>query len=754
MSLETKRLYEFGPFRLDAQERLLLRNGEIVPLTPKAFDTLLALVENSGHLIEKDELMQRLWPDSFVEEGSLAQNVSLLRKTLGESDSQRFIETVPRRGYRFVASVKEVGDEGADLILEERSKTSVITEQEVDTSAQINPHSAARPQELIPPARLGGAKAGLRLSRSMLVAAAIILGAILVAALMIWKNQTGPGSTETTKVLRTSQVTTWTGLDFYPALSPDGNSIAYSSDHNGNFEIYVKPLTLGAREIQLTSDGEQNFEPTWSPDGKLIAYYSRNRGGIWVLPSSGGTGRQLTDFGSHPAWSPDGSLIVFESYSLTDLSATGVGALPPSTLWTVPSQGGDPTPVTQVGTPPGGHGSASWSPDGKWIVFISFTGATAEMWTVSYKSGDLKLLIRGQTWLYDPIYAPDGEHIYYSGVSRLGNYVLYKIRVSPTSGEIMGEPVEVTNTGPARIKHLTISSDGKRIAYTAATMKGAILSVPISPDSTEATGAPVSLTQDTSYRKGLTEISPDGRKIAFVEFRGGTSQDIWVMDVDGKNVIQLTTDPAVDWAPSWLAGSDQIAFQSNRQGKQMIWTVSIKSGREKPLVDPGQDIGWPAVSPDGKQIAFNSTKSGTINVWTVSVEGSDPKQLTFDKEQMGWPCWSPDGKLLAFQVKRGDDTNICVMPSSGGEITQLSFDHGQSWAGSWSPDGDKIAFAGLRNGYWNIWWISRTTKQQKQVTNYTKLNTFVRYPAWSPLGNQIVYEYAETTGNIWLMELK
>jgi DNA-binding winged helix-turn-helix (wHTH) protein/Tfp pilus assembly protein PilF len=107
MSRLTKHSYEFGPFRLDARERLLLHDEEIVPLSPKAFDMLLALVENSGHLLEKNELMQTLWPDTFVEEGSLAQNISLLRKALDESESQKFIETVPRRGYRFVASVRK-----------------------------------------------------------------------------------------------------------------------------------------------------------------------------------------------------------------------------------------------------------------------------------------------------------------------------------------------------------------------------------------------------------------------------------------------------------------------------------------------------------------------------------------------------------------------------------------------------------------------------------------------------------------------
>ncbi len=91
---------------------------------------------------------------------------------------------------------------------------------------------------------------------------------------------------------------------------------------------------------------------------------------------------------------------------------------------------------------------------------------------------------------------------------------------------------------------------------------------------------------------------------------------------------------------------------------------------------------------------------------------------------------------------------------SGGEITQLTFDKGQSWAHSFLPDGDKIVFAGLRNGVWNLYWISRLTKQQKQLTNYTKLNSYVRYPSWSPPGNQIAFGYAETTGNIWIADLK
>jgi DNA-binding winged helix-turn-helix (wHTH) protein len=108
MRAQVKRFYLFGVFRVDATERVLFGEKGVVPLTPKAFDTLLVLIKNSGHLLGKEELMAKVWPDSFVEENNLAQNISALRKALGgEDDGQKYIETVPKRGYRFVADVRE-----------------------------------------------------------------------------------------------------------------------------------------------------------------------------------------------------------------------------------------------------------------------------------------------------------------------------------------------------------------------------------------------------------------------------------------------------------------------------------------------------------------------------------------------------------------------------------------------------------------------------------------------------------------------
>jgi len=132
MYVQDCHLYEFDNFRMDVAERSLLRNGTPVQLTPKAFDTLLVLIMRSGHLVEKDELLKEVWPDTFVEEATLAQNISTLRKVLGQDgDGHQYIETVPKRGYRFISSVRVMQNNGSDLIIQQQTRAHIIIEEEV-----------------------------------------------------------------------------------------------------------------------------------------------------------------------------------------------------------------------------------------------------------------------------------------------------------------------------------------------------------------------------------------------------------------------------------------------------------------------------------------------------------------------------------------------------------------------------------------------------------------------------------------------
>ncbi|HEX2491221.1 MAG TPA: transcriptional regulator, partial [Blastocatellia bacterium] len=132
----TRHYYEFGPYRLETNERILLREGQHVPLTPKAFETLLALVESGGHILDKEDLLKKVWPDTIVEEVSLAKKVSILRKVLGEDVEHHYIETIPRRGYRFVADVREIWQEDT-AIVEPRAANGTELEPET-TDRELN----------------------------------------------------------------------------------------------------------------------------------------------------------------------------------------------------------------------------------------------------------------------------------------------------------------------------------------------------------------------------------------------------------------------------------------------------------------------------------------------------------------------------------------------------------------------------------------------------------------------------------------
>ena len=738
-------IYQFDNVQVEAEGFRVWKADTPVQIEPKAFQVLVFLIENRGRLIEKRELLDAVWKETFVTENALTREIAQLRKALGETAREaKYIETVPTKGYRFIADVRiKNGREAREETQSEKSAALENAAAPQDSAALLSSPAVAAVEE----------REAKRAAYSKSPVIFVVVGALLllvVGGIFLWKYFRQPAS-ETASVRRIKQITTWSGLDIYPSLSPDGNSLAYSSNREGNFEIYVKPLASGGHEVRVTSDGEQNSEPAWSPDGQYIAYHSRNRGGIWIVPSLGGSTRRLTKFGAKPAWSRDGSMIAFQSEAPSDLSSNAYGALPPSTIWTVPSRGGVATQLTHTSAPMGGHSSPSWSPDGKRIVFLAYNTSLVEIWSVSAEGGEPKRLTTEQLF-FDPIYAPDGETIYCVGISK-NMYGLWRIQVRAANGERVGEVVEVQSAGPQPIRNLTISADGKKIAYVSRSLTSDIWSVPLSPASSEATGQPVPILQDRSVRKTNPIFSPDGKKVALGIFRSGTPGSVWLMDTDGKNLSQLTTTTSSSSMPGWLS-SDEVSYITYRQDDAAYSTTNLKTGIERTLLPIAPDMDFMRLSPDGKQLAYNSGKGGIINIWKIALDGSQPRQLTFDKELMGWPSWSPDGRLLAFEMKRGDDTHIAIMPGDGGEVTQLTFDRGQSWPHSWSPDGEKIAFAGFRNGIWNIWWVSVKDKTQQQLTNFNKLSAYVRYPAWSPLGNQIVFEYAEMTGNIWMMELK
>src|SRR5262249_53619642 len=289
-----KHCYEFGPFRVDAVKRLLYRDGEVVPLTARVFDVLLVFITNSGRTPTKEELMEQVWPGNFVEEGNLTRNVSTLRKALGESpDDHHYLVTIPGRGYQFVAEVREVMDEERPNLRSNVMGNGVG--KSIEAAAATLDRAAVLDREAVGAADRRMKRPGLLTSPLMLALAACVILLVAVGGLVGWyfrREITPP-------VWRAVPLTSYPGLELNPALSPDGNQVAFAwnGEKQDNFDIYIK-LIGSSSHLRLTSNPAEDIRPAWSPDGRTIAFLRRLVGGrneLLLIPALGGHERKLAE---------------------------------------------------------------------------------------------------------------------------------------------------------------------------------------------------------------------------------------------------------------------------------------------------------------------------------------------------------------------------------------------------------------------------------------------------------------------------
>lgn len=335
MSKKQPHLYEFGPFCLDTAERLLLRDGKAVAVTPKAFETLVVLVERRGHLVEKDELMEALWPETVVEEANLTNNVWALRKTLGEGqDGNRYIETVPKRGYRFIASVNELSGVQDVLVVEKHSFTRIVTEEMEDQEAQaggdgetrgkdeilFSPRFPSTPSPLLPlsPSQKSAIHnfAGARLWLG--VAALCVAGAATAFGIYWLISQRQPRDRAPAAVpfreMSISRLTT-SGKTTHAAISRDGKYVAHVTvDANGD-SLWVRHVASPTSVRVAGPAATEYVSVTFAPDGDSVYFLTldRDKGAtaLYRVAVLGGPS-SMTAYDVGPVgFSPDGTQIGF-----------------------------------------------------------------------------------------------------------------------------------------------------------------------------------------------------------------------------------------------------------------------------------------------------------------------------------------------------------------------------------------------------------------------------------------------------------
>ena len=732
--------YQWDDFVLDLEKFRLERGGAPLSLEPKALNVLAFLVQRPGRLVTKQEIFDAVWPDTAVTDHALTRVIAQLRRAMGdEAREARYIETVPTRGYRWIRPL-------------------------LSSAAPTVPAVAIDP---VP--ALAGEASRARVPRRVFGIAALALFAGIVGAFVWLPRETTTTATATTagaggqhEFRWPVQITTRNGLDLQPAISPTGDAIAYVSDRTGALEIYIRSLDGTAVDTALTVDGAQNVQPAWSPDGRFIAYHSYRNGGVWVVPSRGGVPRQVAPQGSNPAWAPDGKRLAFQSDEHADVTPSAWGAQTGSTLWLVDSDGTHLTPLTRVGNPMGGHAAPAWSRDGRHVAFSVFEGGLENgVWLLTVDSGDIRPLARGPG-LYELVFAPDNTALYIAG----GEAFVMRLPFDAATGTA-GERQLIPVAGVSGVRGLSLSSDGKTLAFAGLALSSQVWAQPLRADGTRG-GEAYALTSDTSRRNSLATMSPDGARVAYMSTRGGAPPDVWVMNADGSGQMSLTSDESSDGKPTWLPDSKRVAYVSNRNGTLGLWTVDVTTRRHELLFDYGrirnQDesreltgrLAEVHLAPSISRIAFTliAPPSGRRRLYVATLTPFAARALTDGSESIGYPAWSPDERYLAVEIKDGSSTHAAVVDVTTGVVRRLTNERGQTWVRSWSPDSRKIAMAVLRDGTWSLQWVDIATGQREIITTALRPNMYMRYPEWAPGGHVVLFERGELRGNIWTLRLE
>lgn len=635
MSRAARPSYEFGPFRLDLSEQLLLRDGHPVPLTPKIFDVLRVLVQNGGHLVEKERLLREVWPDSFVEEGALNRSVSVLRKALGESLSeQKYIETVPKRGYRFVAPVTDSLHDNSKPIVELHGR------------------------------------------RSMSKRAASIAGALLAVGALVYAvlEPSEPGRNTPAALTPAHRQVTFTGKESAPTLSPDGKRIAYVSDETPEKKLMVQELTGGQPLAVFTAPEVGHLR--WSPDGSELLVWARGSGrdGVYIMPQLGGTPRRVAAGQYIACWSPDGSTIA--------VASSLVGK-----IWFLNKLSQEQRTVSLQGV----HWSIwdiDWSPASGLLTFVSndYQGHFT-IWTIRPDGSDQKRVVSENTEIASARWASKGDAIYY--FRWLNQTVsLYKIFVQ-SGHETRDAVAQTLITGLEADRSFALSADGTRLVYARAPYHSNLWMLELVNNGKDQRTETKALTHGTSLVE-RPRVSPDATSIVFNVGHEGLA-NLYTMPLTGGPSKQLTFFDSLSMAGVWSADGKRVAFASTQGGKPRVWTVNAGGGMPRALssndLSDSFDLTW---SP-GPQILYQ--QAGNRNYYELDPETQKERPFVKDSS-VGWvfsPVYSPDGRKIAVQWNRRPNRGIWIIDTQDRHETLLyRTSAATTMPIGWSGDGSSI----------------------------------------------------------------
>ena len=633
--MKEKHLYSFGEFSLNVEDHTLSRNGETVPVTPKMFDLLLVLVQNPGRVLRKDFLMQSVWPDSFVEEGNITFNIRQLRKALDDNaQSPIYIETIPRRGYRFLLPVEAF--------------TTVTPDKDED--------SIARQIAETPPAS-ADVNAGTRPNRFLLLTVSVLLlGAVVIGAWFL--NRGGSKSVPILSAPFASEKLSTDGNVFHLAISPDGKNIVYTHKVSGTQSIWVRQLETSSNVPIVPASDAFYGGLAISPDGNSVYFVRGERAGdflsIFRMPIFGGVPQKIID--ETQGWislSTNGDRISYVRCRYTDEDYCS--------LYIADAADGRNEKILVKRPRPFRIGDNKISPDGRTVAFAAGQSRTSSNEFAAYGVDVDTLAERELTaerffniaylaWL------PDQSGLLLTGMQLPDrNYSIWKVAAS-------GEGAKLTSDSDT-YSRLSLDAAGRLLVATKVVPDFRLLVY-----QTDNPGVTPRVIGDANS----VAFAPDG-KLYFSSHRTGDSE-IWSINPDGTELRQLTNNPAAEIVPMISPHSPDVFFQSDRTGVIQIWRIS-PDGTNQRQVTSGEG-GIPLrVSADGAWVYYRSALNGTLR--RASIE-TGQEELILNATGRGLVL-SPDLTRVAYSLRKGRGYDLVVASIPDGQPIK-------TWHVTGSPD--------------------------------------------------------------------
>jgi len=628
----------FGPFQLDTQTAELFRAGSKVRLSGQSAQLLVILVRRAGQLVSREDLHLGLWPhDTYVDfDRGLNNCVSRIREALGDSvASPRYIETLPKQGYRFIADVKS---------------------QRTPNNFTADPVMAVPPEQVLPASGLAVPPPGppdnnllrRRWRRVLGGVGALVALIVLAAVCLVWRLWERDYFWHNPLLgAKVERLTDFEGDELDAAISPDGKFAIFSSDRSGEPDVWLTQVGSG-EFANLTKGSVPRFifnnstvrRTGFSGDGSQVwVVESRHerptRERTWIGPAIGGAFRPFLEEGLEPAWSPDGSRMVYRTPDAGD------------PIFIADRNASNPRRI--FAAKPGVHCHyLTWSPDGRYIYFVGGTPSTEEM-------------------------------------------DIWRIPIASTSQAPTPERITHHN---ARVAYLSWL-DSRTLLYSATAEDGSgqwLYSIDVEHRIPHRVTSGI---QDQFLSASVSKSSP----VRLVASVARSSASLWTIPISNQVQPEASATRMLVPNPRALGprlGDGYLLFLSGRGGSDGLWRLENGAARELWKGTDGGLVAPPAIAPDGGRICFPYRREGHARLNVMNSNGATVATLAPSLDVRGELSWSPDGKWIVAAADRGDGTHVFKIPVDGGEPVQLL--DTLSYNPEWSPDGKFIVYSEQQGG--------------------------------------------------------